>query len=101
MSAEYCAKVTYIAHSQDSDPLRICVHTALLRHYLFEKVMFFVVFNSVVKEQQASSHYHPEPSYPSDRRGGRLYRLHSYHAVPGHERNAMHCPVRGDANLAS
>lgn len=56
MSAEYCAKVSYIAHSQDSDPLTICIHTALLRLYLFEKVMFFCCFLTVWSKNSKPVH---------------------------------------------
>lgn len=88
----------YFERTMHSLSARIAAPLLATKRSFCENVILFC--NSMVKEQQAGSHHNPEPSYPPDRRGGCLHRLHSYHAVSGHKRNAMHCPVRGDTNLA-
>uniref|UniRef100_A0A8D3DIP7 calcium/calmodulin-dependent protein kinase n=1 Tax=Scophthalmus maximus TaxID=52904 RepID=A0A8D3DIP7_SCOMX len=48
---------------------------------------------TVVKEQQARPHHHPEPPHPPGRGGGRLHRLHQSDAVHRRQRDATHRPV--------
>lgn len=55
---------------------------------------------SSIQEQQAHSHYHPEPSRPRDWRGRSLHRLHPPHPVHRRAGSASHQPVRGDPGLA-
>uniref|UniRef100_A0A2K5VDJ9 calcium/calmodulin-dependent protein kinase n=1 Tax=Macaca fascicularis TaxID=9541 RepID=A0A2K5VDJ9_MACFA len=55
---------------------------------------------TVVPEQQARAHHHPESPHPPDGRRVSLHRLHPHHAVPGRRRHPTHRPVGGDPCLA-
>lgn len=55
---------------------------------------------SMVQEQQAGAHHHPEPPHPPGGRRGSLHRLHPGHAVHRLQRHAAHRPIRGDQGVA-
>lgn len=55
---------------------------------------------SLIQEQQAHPHHHPEPACPRDRRGRSLHRLYPPHPVHRWAGSASHQPVGGDPGLA-
>lgn len=63
-------------------------------------IIDFAPICSVVQEQQARAHNHPESTYPLNGRWVCLHRLHSYHTVCGYKWDPTHCPIGGDSNLA-